>query len=79
MSEATAGQQADPDRYSFRVVVDSGKIESFYSDTLKSLGWDLVDKQWLGMEFTKDKRILLVTFAPDSDLQSWVVTLVLVP
>jgi len=79
MSEATAGQRVDHDRYSFDVPVDSGKIESFYKDSLKSLGWELVDKQWLGMEFTKDKRTLLVTFAPNSDLQSWVVTLVLVP
>jgi len=79
MAEATAGQVADHARYSFDVPVDSGTIESFYSDTLKSLGWNLVDKQWLGMEFTKDKRTLLVTFAPKSDLQSWVVTLALVP
>ena len=79
MLEATAGQEADPDRYAFDVPVDSGTIESFYSDTLKPLGWDLVDKQWLGMEFTKDRRILLVTFAPASDMESWVVTLVLIP
>jgi len=79
MSQAIAGQKADFDRYSFRVPVSSGTIESFYSDTLKSLGWDLVDKQWLGLEYTKDKRTLLVTYAPNSDLQSWVVTLVLIP
>lgn len=79
MSQATAGQEADPDRYSFDVSVDSGTIESFYKDTLKPLGWDLVDKQWLGMKFTRNKNILLVTYAPNSDLQSWIVTLVLVP
>jgi hypothetical protein len=78
MSQATAGQKVDSNRYSFNVPVDSGTIETFYSDTLKSLGWELVDHQWLGMEFTKDKHILLVTYAPNSDLQSWIVTIVLV-
>ena len=78
MSQAVVGQKVDPDRYSFDVPVDLGTIETFYNDTLKSLGWELVDKQWLGMEYTKDKRTLLVTYAPASDLQSWIVTLVLV-
>jgi len=78
MPQASAGQAVDSDRYSFGVPVDSGTIESFYRDTMKSQGWTLVDKQWLGMEYTKDKRTVLVTFAPKSDLQSWVVTLVLV-
>ena len=79
MSQAIAGQEGAHHRYSFRVPVDSGTIESFYSDTLKSLDWNLVDHPWLGMEFTKDKRTLLVAYAPNSDLESWVVTLVLIP
>jgi len=79
MPQATAGQEVEHDRYSFQVPVDSGKIESFYNEALKSLGWNPVDHQWLGTEYTKDKRTLLVTYAPNSDLQSWVVTLLLVP
>jgi len=78
MSQATAGQQNDNDRYSFRVPVDSGTIASFYNDKLKSQGWEIKDQQWLGVEFAKGNSILLVTMAPDTDLQSWVVTLVLV-
>jgi len=79
MSQATAGQEVEHDHYSFRVPVDSGTIESFYNDALKPLGWNPVDHQWLGTEYTKDKRTLLVTYAPNSDLQSWIVTLVLIP
>jgi hypothetical protein len=79
MTEATAGQSEDIYHYSFRVAVDSGAIESFYRGGMKSLGWDLVHSQWLGMQFTKEKRTLLVTTAPHTDLQSWVVTLVLIP
>ena len=78
MSQATAGQQIENDRYSFRVPVDSGTIASFYNDKLKSQGWEIKDQQWLGVEFTKGNSILLVTMAPDTDLQSWVVTLVLI-
>jgi hypothetical protein len=79
MPEATAGQAEDIYHYSFRVASDSGAIESFYREELKSLGWELVHSQWLGMQFTKDERMLLVTTAPHTDLQSWVVTLVLIP
>jgi hypothetical protein len=78
MSQAVAGQGDDSNRYSFKVPVDSGTIESFYKDNLKSLGWEIKDRQWLGMNFTKGDHTLLVTYAPNSDLQSWVVTLVLV-
>lgn len=79
MSTAIAGQQADKDTYMFKVPVDSGTIESYYSDTLKSLGWNLADSRWQGMKFTKDKSVLLVALVPATDLESWVVTLVLVP
>ncbi len=79
MSQATAGQAVDPNRYSFRVPVDTGTIASFYSDKLKPQGWEIKDQLSWGIEFTKDKSTLLVTMAPYSDLQSWVVTLVLVP
>ncbi len=78
MSQATAGQQDGRNRYSFRVPVDSGEIASFYNDALKSQGWEIKNQQWLGVEFTKGENILLVTMAPDIDLQSWVVTLVLI-
>jgi hypothetical protein len=79
MPQATAGQQVDQQTYAFRVPVDSGTVESFYHDQLKSLGWDLADEKFLGMIFTKDKSTLWVTLAPDADLQSWVVTLILMP
>jgi hypothetical protein len=79
MPEAVAGQETGDDRYSFNVFVDSGTIESFYKDTLPSQGWTLVESKWLGLEFTKEGRILLVTSAPASDLQGWVVTLLLLP
>lgn len=79
MPQATAGQQVNPTTYAFRVPVDSGTVESFYSSTLKSQGWNLQDSRWLGMKFTKDKNTVLVTLAPAVDLQSWIVTLVLVP
>lgn len=79
MPQATASYEENVYRYSFRVQVDSGVIESFYQDQLKSQGWELVHSQWLGMQFTKDDHMLLVTSAPHTDLQSWVVTLVLIP
>jgi len=78
MPEATAGQQMGDDRYRFRVPTDSGKISDFYTDQLKSLGWTITDSQFLGLQFTKDKHTLLVTLAPASDEESFVVTLVLV-
>lgn len=77
MPQAIAGQQANKDTYTFKVPVDSGTIESYYSDKLKSLGWNLVDSRWQGMKFTKDKSVLLVTLAPAADMKNWVVTLVL--
>jgi hypothetical protein len=79
MPEAIAGQQVNNYTYTFKVPVDSGSIESFYSDKLKSLGWNLADSRWQGMKFTKDKNVMLVTLAPATDMESWVVTLVLVP
>jgi hypothetical protein len=79
MPQASAGQQGNQGGYAFRVPVDSGTIVSYYSDTLKALGWSLADSRWQGMQFTKDKRILLVTFAPATDMESWIVTLVLAP
>ena len=78
MTQATAGQQVDDTRYAFRVPEDSGTIESFYKDSLTSLGWSLADSRFMGLEFTKGKLTLLVTLAPDNDLQSYVVTLVLI-
>jgi hypothetical protein len=79
MPQAIAGQQANNGTYTFKAPVDSGTIESYYSDKLKSLGWNLADSRWQGMKFTKDKSVLLVTLAPAADEESWVVTLVLVP
>ena len=79
MPQAVAGQRADNATYRFRVPVDSGTIEAYYTDKLKSLGWNLADSRWQGMEFTKDKRVLLVALVPATDMESWVVTLVLVP
>lgn len=79
MPQAVTGQQAGKDRYQFKVPVDTGTIETFYTDGLKPLGWSLQDSRWLGMKFTKGSDILLVTLAPNSDLESFIVTLVLVP
>jgi hypothetical protein len=79
MPQATSGQQLGNDRYRFRVPTDSGKISDFYTDKLKALGWTITDSQFLGLQFTKDKHTLLVTLAPASDEESFVVTLVLVP
>jgi hypothetical protein len=79
MPQAIAGQPADEDVYTFKVPADSGTIESYYSDKLKSLGWNLADSRWQGMKFTKDKSVLLVTFVPATAMDSWVVTLVLAP
>jgi len=79
MPQAISGQQINKDQYTFKVPVDSGTIESYYTETLKSIGWNLADSRWLGMKFTKDKNILLVTLAPATDMESWIVTLVFVP
>ena len=79
MPQATAGQQANNGTYMFKVPVDSETIESYYSDKLKSLGWNLADSRWQGMKFTKDKSVLLVTLAPATDMENWVVTLVRIP
>jgi len=79
MPQATAGRQVDDTRYAFRVPEDSGTIESFYKNSLNSLGWSLADSRFMGLEFTRGKVSLLVTLAPDNDLQSYVVTLVLIP
>lgn len=79
MPEAMAGQQAKDDMYMFKVRTDSGTIQSYYIDQLKSLGWTLTDTRWQGMQFTKGKSILLVTLAPATDMESWIVTLVLAP
>lgn len=79
MKEATAGQQIDTHTYTFKVPSDTGTIASFYTAKLKSLGWSIKDNQMLGMRFTKDKSTLLVTLAPATDLESFIVTLVLVP
>src|SRR5258706_4251800 len=57
MPQAIYGQQVNNDMYTFKVPVDSGTIETFYSDTLKSLSWELEDNRWLGMKFTKDKSV----------------------
>jgi hypothetical protein len=77
MPQAIAGQKAGNGSYAFKVPVDSGTIETYYTDKLKSLGWNLADSRWQGMKFTKDKSVLLVTLVPATDMESWVVTLVL--
>ena len=79
MPQAIAGQQTNNGTYTFKVPLDSGTIESYYSDKLRSLGWNLADSRWQGMKFTKDKRVLLVALAPATDMESWVVTLVRIP
>jgi len=78
MSQATAGQAVSDTQYTFNVPADSGTITNFYHTELGSLGWDLKADRFLGMEFTKDQNTLLIALSPASDLQSWVVTLVLV-
>jgi len=77
MPQAVAGQQVNDHTYTFDVPLDSGTIESFYTKTLKSLGWELEDSRWMGMQYTKDGHTLLVTLAPASDEESFVITLVL--
>jgi hypothetical protein len=79
MPQAIAGQLVNNGMYAFKVPVDSGTIEDYYSDKLKSLGWNLADSRWQGMKFTKDRSVLLVTLAPATDMESWIVTLVLIP
>ncbi len=79
MAEATSGQQMDTHTYTFKVPLDTGTIDSFYSTKLKALGWSLDQSDMLGMKFSKDKSSLLVTLAPAVDEQSFVVTLVLIP
>ena len=75
--EATAGQQASDGTYRFRVPQTMDTIESYYSIKLKSLGWTLADSRWAGQEFTKGQSVLLVTLAPASDMEAFIVTLVL--
>jgi hypothetical protein len=79
MPQASAGQTADDGTYRFRVQVDSGTIEAYYKDKLKSLGWNLADSRFQGFQFTKAQEVLLVILVPASDLESWIVTLVRVP
>jgi hypothetical protein len=79
MPEAIAGQEIHNGAYSFKIPVDSGTIETYYKDKLKSMGWNLADSRWQGMQFIKDKRVLLVTLVPAADMESWIVTLVSVP
>lgn len=77
MPEATAGE-GDQTHYSFRAPTDTGTITKYYTDTLKSSGWIIVESNILGMEFTKNESVLLVTLAPASDLRSFIVTLTLI-
>jgi hypothetical protein len=79
MPKAIAGQQANKDTYTFNIPVDSGTIKTYYSEQLKLLGWNLADSRWQGMKFTKDKSVLLVTLAPATNMENWVVTLVRIP
>jgi hypothetical protein len=82
MPEAIAGQQVNYGAYAFKVPVETGTMDtilSYYSDQLKPLGWNLADSRWAGMQFTKDKSVLLVTIEPVADTESWIVTLVFVP
>jgi len=83
LPEAIAGQQVNNGAYEFRVPVayglDMEAIESYYSDKLTLLGWNLADSRWAGIKFTKDTSVLLVTIAPTADAENWIVTLVFVP
>jgi hypothetical protein len=79
MAEATSGQQINTHAYTFDVPKDTGTIDSFYSQKMESLGWNLDESDMLGMHFTKDKSTLLVTLSPAVDEQSFVVTLVYFP
>jgi len=83
MPQAVAGQHTVNGAYEFRVPVDYGldmeAIETYYSDKLKSMGWNLADSRWQGMQFTKGKSVLLFAITPTPDAQNWVVSLVLVP
>jgi hypothetical protein len=79
MAEAIAGQQMDAHTYTFKVPSDTGAIDSFYSQKMKALGWSLDESDMLGMKFSKDKSFLLVTLAPATDEQSFVVTFIYYP
>ena len=79
MPQAIYGQRVNNGMYTFKVPEGSDTIETFYSDTLRSLGWNLEESRWLGLKFTKGKNTLLVTLAPASDAQSWIVSLLLIP
>jgi hypothetical protein len=63
MSQATAGQQINDTTYAFRTPDSDETIESFYRDTLKSLGWNLENSPWMGMEFAKGKKTLMISIA----------------
>ncbi len=75
--QAVSGQQVDQYTYVIDVPSDTGTINSFYTKTLPSQGWSMQDSQMLGMWFTKGSSNLLVTLAPATDEQSFVVTLTL--
>ncbi len=63
MPQATAGQRINDTTYAFRVSETSETIESFYTDTLKSQGWNLEESQSMAMEFAKDKNTVMVSIA----------------
>jgi hypothetical protein len=83
LPKAVAGQQVNQGEYEFRVPMEAGldmeAIESYYRNQLKSLDWNLEDSRWAGMQFTKEKSVVLVTIAPTANAQNWIVTLVYVP
>ena len=79
LPEATVGEQSDTSTYVFKAPVTSGSIESYYREKLKDLGWSVVDHRWQGVKFAKESNVLLVTFVPADDMQSFVVTLVRTP
>lgn len=79
MPQASAGHTADDGTYRFRVQEVSETIKTYYKDQLKSLGWNLADTRFQGLQFTKAQDVVLVIIVPESDLESWVVTLVRAP
>ena len=61
--QATAGKPINATTYAFRLPGPDQAIESFYADSLRSLGWNLEESPWMGMEFAREKTTLMVAIA----------------
>ena len=82
MPEAVGGQEFSPDNaYSFRANTTAEEVQSFYTETLRELGWsqpfeDSFDANGGTMTFRKVGSSLTITVTPSKD--SVVVLLVMV-